>query len=67
MTSRGGVACQTYWINGCLLSSVVLRLGISYGSRLTFVDMDAGATPSGGCTEEGDAMVELGRIEVDET
>ena len=47
--------------DGYSLSGVVLRLGILYGSRLTFLDVDAGATAGGGRTEECDATVDLGK------
>ena len=46
-----------------LLSMSVRGVGISYGSRLTFVDTEAGAAR----VEEGeiDALMELGRIELE--
>ena len=52
-------------MEGGLAEYNVRDVGISYGSRLTFVDTEAGAGTAK--TEEGemDALMELGRIELE--
>ena len=49
-----------------LAESNVRGVGISYGSRLTFVDTEAGAAKAGAEEGEMDALRELGRIELED-